>query len=91
MRFRDRPRLYVFVIIQPVHQLFDNDDNGICDDALGLLPSRWIGRQLVCGLPGVSGEVKYFVQAPVEGPWMDREDEDKSEFVLECDWNIDSM
>ena len=92
MRFRDRPRPYVFVIVQPVHQLFDNDDKEICDDALGL-PAFKMDRQqqLVCGLPGLSGEVKYFVQAPVEGPWMDEEDEDKSEFVLECDWNIDSM
>jgi hypothetical protein len=91
MVFRNRPRPYVFLITHPLRQLLDAQGESVTDACLDLSTFKVSSQQRVWGLPALSNQTKYFIQAPRDGPWMAGAAEDEDEFVLECDWDVDCM
>jgi hypothetical protein len=91
MAFRNRPHPYVFLITHPLRQLLDAQGESVTDGCLDLSAFKVSSQQRVWGLPALSSQTKYFIQAPRDGPWMADAAEDEDEFVLECDWDVDCM
>lgn len=91
MVFRNRPCPYVFLITHPLQQLLDAQGKSVTDGCLDLSAFKVSSQHRVWGLPALSNQTKYFIQAPRDGPWMADVAEDEDEFVLECDWDIDFM
>jgi hypothetical protein len=91
MVFRNRPRPYVFLITHPLRQLLGCSGQECHRRLSGSICFQGYSQQRVWGLPALSNQTKYFIQAPRDGPWMADVAEDEDEFVLECDWDIDFM
>ena len=82
-----RGQSYLFLITRPLIQYMENGIQAL--DPILRLPIKRIAQQLlVIGLPAVTHPSAYFIPAPEDHEWGDRDIAGEDKFMMECNWSL---
>ena len=81
-----RRRKYAFAIIDVIAQVYGDDQEPLRDPVLDLPVYRQSSTQSIYGLPALSAESLYLIEAPHEPDWQLTET--INQYLLQCDWGV---
>lgn len=92
IRFRHHQHPYLFIIGYPVIEFVDDQDGHLIRDFVLDLPVYMMTReQCIFGLPVLTGDRLYLINAPEDGEWNFHSQDDDVKFLLRCNWRIDAV
>lgn len=92
IQFRHHQHPYLFIIGHPVIGLVDEQDRHLIRDFVLDLPVYMMVReQCIFGLPMLTGDRLYFVDAPEDGEWNFRSRDDDAKYLIRCTWSVDAV